>query len=334
MAFKGLLLEESGGKVSSQIATLEESALPPGDVVVDVAYSTLNYKDGMVLNGLGRLVRNYPHVPGIDFSGTVAESSSPDFKKGDPVVLTGWGVGEQRWGGYAQKARVKASELVKLPHALSLKQAMTIGTAGFTAMLAALALEHHGLKPEASDKGGGEVLVTGASGGVGSVAVAILAAWKYNVTASTGRAANSDYLKELGAKTIIDRAEIAQPKRPLDSERWAGCIDAVGGPTLACVLTQLKYGMSVASCGLAGGNELATTVIPFLLRGVNLLGIDSVRCPMPRRQDAWKRLAADMPLAKLDAMTEVVALGELPGMAGRILKGEVRGRVVVDVGQA
>ena len=330
MAFKGLLLEESGGKVSSKIATLEESALPPGDVIVDVAYSTLNYKDGMVLNGLGRLVRTYPHVPGIDFSGTVAESSSPDFKPGDQVVLTGWGVGEQRWGGYAQKARVKASELVKLPHGISLKQAMTIGTAGFTAMLAARALEEHGLKPES-----GEVLVTGASGGVGSVAVAILGGWGYNVAASTGRlSANGDYLKSLGATTIIDRAEIAQPKRPLDSERWAGAIDAVGGPTLACVLTQLKYGMSVAACGLAGGNDLPTTVIPFLLRGVNLLGIDSVRCPMARRQDAWKRLAADLPLAKLDAMTETVPLAELPAMAGKILKGETRGRVVVDVSQA
>ena len=329
MAFKGLILEESGGKVAARIGELEESALPPGDVTVDVAYSTLNYKDGMVLNGLGRLVRNYPHVPGIDFSGAVAESSSTDFKKGDQVVLTGWGVGEQRWGGYAQKARVKASELVKLPHGLSLQQAMTIGTAGFTAMLAAIALEQHGLKPD-----GGEVLVTGASGGVGSVAVAILAAWKYSVTASTGRAANGDYLKALGATTIIDRAEIAQPKRPLDSERWAGCIDAVGGPTLACVLSQLKYGMSVASCGLAGGNELATTVIPFLLRGVNLLGIDSVRCPMQRRQDAWRRIAADVPLAKLDAMTETVPLADVAGLAGRILKGEVRGRVVVDVSAA
>ena len=329
MAFKGLILEESGGKVAARIGELEESALPPGDVTVDVAYSTLNYKDGMVLNGLGRLVRNYPHVPGIDFSGAVADSSSADFKKGDQVVLTGWGVGEQRWGGYAQKARVKASELVKLPHGLSLQQAMTIGTAGFTAMLAAIALEQHGLKPD-----GGEVLVTGASGGVGSVAVAILAAWKYSVTASTGRAANGDYLKALGATTIIDRAEIAQPKRPLDSERWAGCIDAVGGPTLACVLSQLKYGMSVASCGLAGGNELATTVIPFLLRGVNLLGIDSVRCPMQRRQDAWRRIAADVPLAKLDAMTETVPLADVAGLAGRILKGEVRGRVVVDVSAA
>ena len=327
MAFKGLLLEEKDGRVAAKLATLEESQLPPGEVTVDVAYSTLNYKDGMILNGLGRLVRNYPHVPGIDFAGTVAESSSPDFKPGDAVVLTGWGVGEQRWGGYAQKARVKASELVKLPAKLSLKQAMAIGTAGFTAMLAAMALEKQGLKASKD-----EVLVTGASGGVGSVAVAVLAAWNYNVTASTGRlAANGDYLKGLGAATIIERAEIAAPKRPLDSERWAGAIDAVGGQTLACVLTQLKYRGSVASCGLAGGNELATTVIPFLLRGVNLLGIDSVRCPMPQRQDAWLRLANDLPLAKLDAMTEVVPLGALPGLADKILAGGVRGRVVVDV---
>ena len=294
MTFKGLLLEESGGKVSSKITTLEESALPPGEVTVDVAYSTLNYKDGMVLNGLGRLVRNYPHVPGIDFAGTVAESSSPDCKPGDQVVLTGWGVGEQRWGGYAQKARVKASELVKLPHGLSLKQAMAVGTAGFTAMLAARALEDHGLKPEA-----GEVLVTGASGGVGSVAVAILAAWGYSVAASTGRAANGDYLKSLGAKTIIDRAEIAQPKRPLDSERWAGCIDAVGGQTLACVMSQLKYGMSAASCGLAGGNELATTVIPFLLAG---------------RQSARDRLGA-LPDAAAAGRVEAAGGGSAAGQA-------------------
>jgi acrylyl-CoA reductase (NADPH) len=330
MSFRGLLLEESGGKVAARIAELEEGALPAGEVTVDVAYSTLNYKDGMILNGIGRLVRTYPHVPGVDFAGTVAESSSPDFKRGDAVVLTGWGVGEQRWGGYAQKARVKASELVKLPRGLSLKQAMAIGTAGFTAMLAAMALEAHGLKP-----GKDEVLVTGASGGVGSVAVALLANLGHNVTASTGRlAANGDYLKSLGAKTIIDRAEIAAPKRVLDSERWAAAIDAVGGATLATVLTQLKYRGAVASCGLAGGNELATTVIPFLLRGVNLLGIDSVRCPPPQREAAWMRLARDLPLAKLDAMTEVVGLGELPELGRKILKGETRGRVVVDLASA
>lgn len=325
MGFQALLLEESGGKVSSKITTIEDSALPPGEVLVDVEYSTLNYKDGMILNGLGRLVRTYPHVPGIDFAGTVAESASPEFQKGERVILTGWGVGESRWGGYAQRTRVDAKHLVKCPKELSLRQAMAIGTAGFTAMLAARALEEHGLKESM-----GEILVTGASGGVGSVAVAILAAWKYNVTAATGRlAANGDYLKSLGATTLIDRAEIAQPKRVLDSERWAGAIDAVGGATLACVLTQLKYGMSVAACGLAGGNELPATVIPFLLRGVNLLGIDSVRCPKPRREDAWMRLAKDLPLAKLDAMTEVVKLADVPALAGKILAGQVRGRVVV-----
>jgi len=295
-------------------------------VTVEVAYSTLNYKDGMILNGLGRLVRIYPHVPGIDFAGTVAESSSPEYRKGDRVILTGWGVGESRWGGYAQKARIDAKHLVKCPAELSLRQAMAIGTAGFTAMLAATALEDRGLTPQA-----GEVLVTGASGGVGSVAVALLAARGYAVTASTGRAANHSYLRELGARTIIDRAEIASPKRLLDTERWAGAVDAVGGATLAAVLTQLNYRASVAACGLAGGNELATTVIPFLLRGVNLLGIDSVRCPLAPRQTAWRRLARELPLAKLDAMTETIKLAALPALAGDILKGEVRGRVVVDL---
>jgi acrylyl-CoA reductase (NADPH) len=330
MSFQALLLEESAGKVASKITTLEESALPAGEVLVDVEYSTLNYKDGMVLSGLGRLVRTYPHVPGIDFAGTVADSSSDTFRKGERVILTGWGVGESRWGGYAQRARVDAKHLVKCPPELSLRQAMAIGTAGFTAMLAAMALEDHGLKA-----GDGEVLVTGASGGVGSVAVAVLAAWNYSVTASTGRlAANGDYLKGLGAKAIIDRAEIAQPKRLLDTERWAGAIDAVGGATLACVLTQLRYGSSVAACGLAGGNELATTVIPFLLRGVNLLGIDSVRCPKPRREGAWMRLARDLPLAKLDAMIEPARLADLPALAEKILKGEIRGRVVVEISAA
>ena len=327
MAFKGLLLEESGGKVSSKIATLEESALPPGDVTVDVAYSTLNYKDGMVLNGLGRLVRTYPHVPGIDFAGKVAESTSADFKPGDQVVLTGWGVGEQRWGGYAQKARVKAGELVKLPHGLSLKQAMAIGTAGFTAMLSVMALEAHGLAPE---KGG--VLVTGAAGGVGSVAIAVLARLGYRVTASTGRAALHDYLRDLGAQAFVDRADLAKPlSRPLDSERWAGAIDTVGSTTLATLLTQMKYGASVAACGLAGGNDLPASVVPFLLRAINLLGIDSVMCPTPRRRAAWERLVRDLPAEKLDALTETVGLADLQALGRRILEGGIRGRVVVDL---
>jgi acrylyl-CoA reductase (NADPH) len=325
--FKALLLEETEGKVSSRLTTLPESALPAGEVTVDVAYSTLNYKDGMILNGIGRLVRKYPHVPGVDFSGTVAQSDTADFKPGDPVILTGWRVGEAQWGGYAGKARVKASQLVRLPPGLSLKQAMAIGTAGFTAMLAVMALEEHGLKP-----GAGEVLVTGAAGGVGSVAIALLSKLGHAVTASTGRKSTHDYLQSLGATTIIDRAELAKaPTRPLDSERWAGAIDAVGGTTLATVLTQLRYHASVAACGLTGGGEFPGTVIPFLLRGVNLLGIDSVMCPIERRQAAWSRLAGDLPLARLDAMTETVPLSALPKLADRILKGEIRGRTVIDL---
>ena len=285
--FKALLLEESDGKIAARVTSLPESALPSGDVTVDVAYSTLNYKDGMILKGIGRLVRKYPHVPGVDFAGTVAQSDSPDFKPGDSVILTGWRVGEAQWGGYAAKARVRASQLVKLPDGLTLKRAMAIGTAGFTAMLAIMALEEHGLT-----KGTGEVLVTGAAGGVGGVAISTLSALGYDVAASTGRAALHDYLRGLGAKTIIDRAELAKtPTRPLDSERWAGAIDAVGGTTLATILTQLRYHSAVASCGLAGGSEFSATVIPFLLRGVNLLGIDSVMCPLPRRRTAWSSAA-------------------------------------------
>ena len=325
--FKALLLEESDGKVTSSVQELEEDRLPEGDVTVAVDYSTLNYKDGMIVKGIGRLVRSYPHVPGVDFAGTVAESSHADFKAGDKVVLTGWRVGEVHWGGYAQKARVKGDWLVPLPDGLSSKQAMAIGTAGFTSMLAVMALEEHGLTP---DKG--EVLVTGAAGGVGSVAAAILAKLGYQVAGSTGRAETHDYLKSLGVTTIVDRAELAEPpSRPLDKERWAGCIDAVGGTTLATALTQMAYRGSVAAVGLAGGNKLETTVIPFLLRGVNLLGIDSVMCPIDRRKTAWQRLTSDLPLEHLDAMTSLSGLGDLPGLADEILKGQVRGRKVIDV---
>jgi len=326
-SFKALVLHEDAGKIEPRIETIDEAALPDGEVLVAVEYSTLNYKDGMILNGLGRLVRTYPHVPGVDFAGTVERSDSPDYQPGDRVVLTGWRVGEARWGGYAQKARVKAAQLVKLPDGLTAKRAMAIGTAGFTAMLAVRALERHGLVPAH-----GEVLVTGAAGGVGSVAIALLAKLGYTVAAATGRPALRDYLTSLGAATLVERAALAaEPKRPLDSERWAGAIDAVGGTTLATVLTQLKYGASVAACGLAGGSALPTTVIPFLLRDVNLLGIDSVMCPLDRRQEAWARLTRDLPMEKLDAMTETVPLAALPALAGRILKGEVRGRIVVDV---
>ena len=328
--FRALVLDEAEGKITSRIAMLPESALPPGEVTVDVAYSTLNYKDGMILNGIGRLVRKYPHVPGVDFAGTVAQSDSALFKPGDAVVLTGWRVGETQWGGYGAKARVKASQLVKLPPGLSAKQAMAIGTAGFCAILAVVALEERGMKP-----GTGEVLVTGAAGGVGSIATAVLASLGYDVAASTGRAELGDYLRGLGAKTIVDRAELAKaPARPLDAERWAGAVDAVGGLTLATVLTQLRYGASVAACGLAGGSDLPTTVIPFLLRGANLLGIDSVMCPVERRVTAWGRLARDLPLAKLDAMTETVPLAALPALAKRILAGDIRGRVVVDLNES
>jgi acrylyl-CoA reductase (NADPH) len=281
----------------------------------------------MILSGLGRLVRQYPHVPGVDFAGKVLSSADPDLREGDPVVLTGWRVGESRWGGYAQRARAEGKWLVKLPPSLSTRRAMAIGTAGFTAMLAVMTLEEHGLSPEK-----GEVLVTGAAGGVGSVAVAILAKLGYQVAASTGRAETHDYLRELGAHTIIERASIEKPSgKPLESECWAGCIDAVGGGTLATVLTQLKYHGSVAACGLAGGTKLEATVIPFLLRGVNLLGIDSVMCPPARRREAWARLARDLPLDLLDGMTSEAKLAELPELAKEILAGKVRGRVVVDV---
>jgi acrylyl-CoA reductase (NADPH) len=325
--FRALVLQEQGAGVVPGIEQVDEGRLPQGEVTVAVECSTLNYKDGMILQGIGRLVRRYPHVPGIDFAGTVERSEAPEFEPGDPVILTGWRVGEAQWGGYAEKARVRASHLVRRPKELSARQAMAIGTAGFTAMLAVIALERHGLRP-----GAGDVLVTGAAGGVGSVAVALLSRLGHRVVASTGRPEQRAYLTELGAADVIDRAILAaKPSRPLDSERWAGAVDAVGGTTLATILTQLKYRASVAACGLAGGSDLAATVIPFLLRGVNLLGIDSVMCPREERTEAWQRLARDLPLDKLDRMTETVPLSALPGLAPKILAGETRGRIVVDV---
>jgi acrylyl-CoA reductase (NADPH) len=325
--FRALVLQEQGAGVVPGIEQVDEGRLPQGEVTVAVECSTLNYKDGMILQGIGRLVRSYPHVPGIDFAGTVERSEAPEFEPGDPVILTGWRVGEAQWGGYAEKARVKASHLVRRPKELSARQAMAIGTAGFTAMLAVIALERHGSQP-----GAGDVLVTGAAGGVGSVAVALLSRLGHRVVASTGRPEQRAYLTELGAADVIDRAILAaKPSRPLDSERWAGAVDAVGGTTLATILTQLKYRASVAACGLAGGSDLAATVIPFLLRGVNLLGIDSVMCPREERIEAWQRLARDLPLDKLDRMTETAPLSALPGLAPKILVGETRGRIVVDV---
>jgi acrylyl-CoA reductase (NADPH) len=325
--FRALMLREADGKVTASIEKVAESALPPGDVTVRVAYSTLNYKDGLILNGLGRLVRQYPHVPGIDFAGTVEHSESAEFRPGDRVILTGWRVGEVQWGGYAEKARVKASHLVKLPDGLTTKRAMAIGTAGFTAMLAIMTLEEHGVAPAR-----GEVLVTGAAGGVGSIAVAVLAKLGFTVAASTGRPEQGDFLRGLGAQAIVERAALAKPPaRPLDAERWAGAIDAVGSTTLATILTQLKYGGSVAACGLAAGNDLPASVIPFLLRGVSLLGIDSVMCPQERRRAAWARLARDLPMDRLDGLTTTTSLDALPRLGQEILKGAVRGRIVVDV---
>ena len=329
MSFNALLVNKSeDGKVTANVTELDDAQLPSdGDVTVAVEYSTVNYKDGLCVNGLGGLVRNFPHVPGIDFAGTVAASGDDRYKAGDKVVLTGWRVGEAWWGGYAQKAKVKADWLVPLPAGLTTRQAMAVGTAGFTSMLAVMALENHGLKPD-----DGEVLVTGAAGGVGSVATAILANRGYSVAAVTGRPEQESYLKGLGATRIVARGDIDTPSgKPLEKEQWAGCIDAVGGAMLANVLTQMKYGASVAAVGLAGGNKLETTVIPFLLRGVNILGIDSVMQPFASRHAAWQRIAQDLPLDKLEAMTQSAVLADLPGLARDILKGQVKGRVVVDV---
>ena len=322
-----IVLKDAGdGKITAAVETLPNDRLPPGDVTVAVEYSTLNYKDGMILKGLGRLVRTYPHVPGIDFAGTVESSSSPAYKPGDKVVLTGWRVGEVHWGGYATRARVKADWLVPLPKGLTLEQAMAIGTAGFTAMLAIMALEDHGLRP----KNEGEVLVTGAAGGVGSIAVALLARLGYRVAASTGRKALHGYLKDLGATMIVERDELATPpKGPLGSERWSGAIDNVAGQTLHAVLASLRYWASCAAVGLASGPEIKTTVLPFLLRGVNLLGIDSGMCPKERRLKAWDRLAKELDKEKLAQMTHTESLAAVPDLAGKILQGQVQGRTVI-----
>ena len=326
--FNALVVEKNDeGKTSASVKSLTLDDLPEGEVTVAVEYSTVNYKDGLCIGPGGGLVRNYPHVPGIDFSGTVEASDDPRYSAGDKVVLTGWRVGEAYWGGYSEKATVKADWLVPLPAGLTTRQAMAVGTAGFTAMLAVMALEDHGLSP---DKG--EVLVTGAAGGVGSVATAILANLGYEVAAVTGRPETGDYLKGLGATRIVPREELNETvKRPLESETWAGCVDAVGGPMLARVLGQMKYGASVAAVGLAGGAGLPATVIPFLLRGVNLLGIDSVMQPYENRLRAWERIAKDLPMDKLEAMVQPATLSDLPALGADILKGQVKGRIVVDL---
>jgi acrylyl-CoA reductase (NADPH) len=328
MSFNALIVEkDADGKTSAAVRRIDEDRLPAGEVTVAVEYSTVNYKDGLCLGPGGGLVRAWPHVPGIDFAGTVEGSSDPRYAPGDKVVLTGWRVGEAHWGGYAQKARVKADWLVPLPAGLGAREAMAVGTAGLTAMLSVMALEDHGLTP-----GGGPVLVTGAAGGVGSVAVAILAALGHEVAGVTGRPETAEYLHGLGAARIVAREEINETvKRPLEAETWAGCIDAVGGPMLARVLGQMKYGASVASVGLAGGTNLPATVIPFLLRGINLLGIDSVMQPYANRVRAWERIAKDLPMDKLEAMIRPATLSDLPQLGLDILAGQVQGRVVVDV---
>ena len=326
--FEALVLNKNDDTVTSSVERFELVDLPEGDVIITVEYSSLNYKDGLILNGLGGLVRNYPHVPGVDCSGIVASSDNLEFKSGDRVVLNGWRFGEICWGGYAQRARVKSSQLIKLPNNISTRQAMAIGTAGYTAMLAIMALEDHGLKPDAD----GEVLITGAAGGVGSISTAILAQLGYQVVALTGRREASDYLKVLGASSVINRKELEQlPKGPLATERWVAAIDNVGGVILANLLASMKYHSSVASIGLAASAKLETTVVPFIIRGINLLGIDSVMCPKDRRVLAWERLSRDLPQEKLEKTVTIADLATIAKYADDILVGKVQGRVVVDV---
>jgi acrylyl-CoA reductase (NADPH) len=324
--FKAVLVEkdESGQKVS--LRDFDESDLMDGDVTVRVTHSTLNYKDGLALTGKAPVVRRFPMIPGIDFAGTVESSTHPDFKSGDAVVLNGWGLGETHLGGYAEKARVKGDWLIRLPEGITAAQAMAIGTAGYTAMLCVMALDRHGVTPDR-----GPAIVTGASGGVGSVAVALLARGGWHVIASTGRVQESDYLKSLGAAEILDRAELSGPARPLGKERWAAGVDSVGSHTLANVLSMTRYGGAVAACGLASGMDLPTSVAPFILRGVSLLGVDSVMAPKSLRLEAWKRLARDLDLDKLAAMTSTIPLEKVIEAGPEILAGKVRGRIVVEV---
>ena len=325
--FKAMVIEKAEKGTTAAIADFDESNLMDGDVTVAVEYSTLNYKDGLAITGKAPVVRRFPMIAGIDFAGTVESSSHPAWKKGDKVISNGWGLGETHLGAYAAKARVKGDWLVRLPASMSPREAMAIGTAGYTAMLAVMALERHGLTPD-----GGPIAVTGAAGGVGSVAVAILAKRGFSVSAVTGRAAETDYLKSLGASEILDRAELAGPVKMLAKERFGGGIDAVGSTTLANLLSMTRYGGAVAACGLAGGMDLPTSVAPFILRGVCLYGIDSVMCPLPKRQEAWKRLENELDRQKLAEMTREIGLSELPKAAADILAGQVRGRIVVKIG--
>jgi acrylyl-CoA reductase (NADPH) len=325
--FNSLVLNKTDDqKATGKVEVITVSDLPEGDVLINIDYSTINYKDALAITSSSPIIKNYPMVPGIDFSGTVEETSNNNFKIGDKVILNGFGVGEKYWGGLSQKARVNGNWLVKLPEKFTTKQAMAIGTAGYTAMLCVLALEKNGVTPEK-----GEILVTGATGGVGSVAISLLAKLGYNVTASSGRAIHSEYLKSLGAKTVIDRKELSEKGRPLGKEIWAGAIDSVGSHTLANICASIKYGGTVAACGLAQGYDLPTTVMPFILRNVTLAGVDSVYCPIEERTVAWERLAQDLNLAHLDSMISTITLSEVVSTANNMLSGKTHGRIIVDV---
>ena len=325
--FKAMVIEKTETGTRAALADFDEANLMDGDVTVRIEYSTVNYKDGLAITGKAPVVRRFPMIAGVDFAGTVETSSHLGWKPGDKVILNGWGLGETHLGAYAEKARVKGDWLVRLPAGISTRDAMAIGTAGYTAMLCVMALEKHGLTPAS-----GPIAVTGAAGGVGSVAVAILSKLGFSVSATTGRPEQADYLKGLGATEIVDRAALTGPVKPLTKERWAGGIDTVGSTTLANLLSMIRYGGAVAACGLAGGMDLPTSVAPFILRGVCLLGIDSVMCPLPRREEAWKRLETDLDRQKLAAMTREIGLSDLPDVASAIVAGQVRGRVVVKIG--
>lgn len=324
--FKGILIDKADDKQTAKLTDIDEAQLPDHDVTVDVEYSTLNYKDALALTASAPIVRKFPLVPGIDFSGTVSVSDNPNYKPGDKVVLNGWDVGESHWGGLAGKARVKGDWLVPLPDAFDTRQAMAIGTAGYTAMLCVLALERQGVTP---DKG--EIVVSGASGGVGSVAVAVLSKLGYKVVALTGRVEEGDYLKALGASEVMDRAELEGPGKPLARERWAGAVDTVGSHILVNICAATKHGGVVTACGLAAGMDFPATVAPFILRGVTLVGINSVICPFEERVEAWQRLGQDLDVAKLDAMVSEIGLSEVIDTAPQFLDGKVRGRIIVDV---
>jgi len=326
MTYQALQIHKDDAGYRCTLQTLDDGALPEGDVTVKVDYSTLNYKDGLAITGKSPVVRKFPLTPGIDLSGTVTESQHPLFKAGDPVVLNGWGVGESHSGGLAQKARLKGDWLVHLPAAFTPRQAMAIGTAGYTAMLCVMALEKHGVTPAS-----GDILVTGAGGGVGSVAIALLAKLGYRVVASTGRLQEADYLRQLGAADVMDRADLSAPGKPLSKERWAGVVDTVGSHTLANACASTKYGGVVTACGLAQGMDFPSSVAPFILRGITLAGIDSVMAPRAVREAAWARLAQDLDTARLERMTREVGLADAIGLGAEILAGNVRGRAVVNV---